>query len=398
MNQCKVILALIVLGCGWSARADAQAKPPATVAVLGIQSIEGDDALAQNLSDALRAQAKQRSNWQVLDKSVSVQQLSLAHGCNSLDNVCLTSISRSLGVAKTIYGTLKRTNRSSDYDFFLKLNIFDLDSRQIEYVLNATVPRSVLESRDLTKIASQYIVELAQRPSTGSIVVRVNEPENAEVRLDGNLVLGGDRSSEVTATVPEGRHELVVSAPGYNSFNRTIEIRRKDTTRVTVALEVQSDESDDSNHSSSEATWLGWGTLGLGAVFLGLTAYSMLRVYAIDNDADMDMYRGLPGLAGRNICGAAKDGFTGTPPNSSVDPGRVASLCDEADLLQVLQYVFLGVGVVSIGVGITLLMLDGDDGDSTEEADDDYYAKAPRLEIMPLVGRNYAVLNASLRF
>ncbi len=376
--------------------AHAQATTPTTVAVLGIQSIEGDDALAQKLSDALRASAKQHNGWQVLDKSASVQQLSLAHGCTSLDTICLASISRSLGVTKTIYGTLKRTNHSNDYDFLVKLNIFDLQSRQAEYVLSNTLPRSSLESGDLGPIASKYIAELISRPKTGTIIVQVKEPEQAEVRIDNNLVLSEGGKKEVSSTIPVGRHTLVVSAPGYNTFTRTLEVKSEEKTHVSVSLQ-ELEDTETGNSSSSEINWVGWGAIGLGAIFLGMSTYSFLRVYAIDNDADMEMYRGLSGFNGRDICSAAENGFTGNPSDPTVDVDRVASLCDESELLEVLQYVFLGAGIVSIGVGVAVLLLDDDDDNKTDNPDSEY-ASRPRLEIVPHVGRNYAMFNASLRF
>lgn len=397
MKNLTTYLGLTLIGFGTLiSSAFAQSPAPTVVAVLGIQSVEGDDTLAQQLSDALRASAKEHGGWRVLDTSASVQQLSLAHGCNSLDTACLTSISRSLGVTKIVFGSLKRTNRSTDYDFFLKLSIFDVASRQVEYTVSNTIERSVAESENLSQIAAKYMAELSSKPKLGAIVIKVQEPSNAEVRVDGNLVLSEDGNAEVTASVQPGHHQLVVAAPGYQSFTRDIDVAAGEKTRVTVSLQEQDAAAIPDDSESSEINWLGWGTIGLGAVFLGLSTYSFLRVYAIDNDADMEMYRNLPGLE-EDVCTAANSGFTGNPPDPNVDVDRVASLCDEADTLEVLQYVFLAAGIVSVGLGITLLVLDDDDESPTDEFDEEYALK-PRLELLPQVGRNYAMLNATLRF
>lgn len=398
MRKFLLFMSLALSGLGaLSSSAYAQGPTPTVVAVLGIQSVEGDDALAQQLSEALRTSAKERNTWRVLDTSASVQQLSLAHGCNSLDATCLTSISRSLGVTKIVFGTLKRTNRSTDYDFFLKLSIFDLASRQIDYTVNNTVERSVADSGNFNQIAAKSMMELSERPKLGAIIIQVQEPANAEVRVDGNLVLSEDGNAEVTANVPPGRHQLVVAAPGYTTFNRALEVEAGEKTRVTVSLQEQDTAASEDDSESSEVNWLGWGAIGLGAVFLGLSTYSFLRVYAIDNDADIEMYRNLPGLED-DVCTAANNGFTGNPPDPNVDVDRVASLCDEADMLEVLQYVFLAAGVVSVGVGITILVLDDDDDKPKDEFEEEYAALKPRLELLPKFGRNYAMLNATLRF
>jgi hypothetical protein len=68
----------------------------ASVVVLGIRSVEGDDDVANDLTEQLRGAARGMEGWSVSSTAVSVAQMSLAHGCEELDAACLTEIAQGL--------------------------------------------------------------------------------------------------------------------------------------------------------------------------------------------------------------------------------------------------------------------------------------------------------------
>ena len=63
-------LLLLTLAVGWPAAALADAS----VVVLGLRSVEGDDDLANTITEELRVAAKSVTGWAVLERSVFVGQ------------------------------------------------------------------------------------------------------------------------------------------------------------------------------------------------------------------------------------------------------------------------------------------------------------------------------------
>ncbi|QQR90537.1 MAG: PEGA domain-containing protein [Myxococcales bacterium] len=386
---------LLILG-GTVLPSKSQAKGRPQIAVLGIQSMEGDDDYAHRLSIALRSKATQVSEWNVLRLNSSIQQLSLAHGCTNTDNGCLTAIARSLGVDTIIYGILRRSNHSGDFDFLLSLQVFSLATRHIEFSINRTISPYETKSGNVDKLAAECIAQLVERPNLGSIAVEVLNTNKAEVRISGNLLLSSNGKDFTAGQTPIGKHKLVVSAPGYETLEKEIEVDSHEQTQVRVTLIKSDSSSGSSDTASSELVWLGWGSIALGGVFLGLSGYSMLRLYTIDHDADLVAYRELPGLGSQDVCQAAANGFVPSGNASEIDVQRVTSLCDEADTLEVLQYVFLGLGIAGVGAGITMLVINAQDDDHKDNSLSD--EREATFALQPSVGRNRAMLNAFIRF
>src|SRR5688572_11535939 len=82
------------------------AQADSTVVVLGVRSLDGDDALAHNVSVALRTGAQKMQGWNVSQRDVSLAQMSLAHGCDEPDARCMADIAGTLEVDRLIYGTI----------------------------------------------------------------------------------------------------------------------------------------------------------------------------------------------------------------------------------------------------------------------------------------------------
>lgn len=144
--------------------------------------------------------------------------------------------------------------------------------------------------------------------------------------------------------------------------------------------------------SSSSLDWLGWSLVGLGAAAFIADIGIWIRLNDMSGDADYTAYRErIPMAATDNICheaAAGRNWWNPSSPDTEANAVRLmnhaASLCSEASVLEVLQYVLLGTAVAAIGIGTTILILGGADSNT--------------LAIRPSLSPNRAMLLLEGRF
>lgn len=161
---------------------------------------------------------------------------------------------------------------------------------------------------------------------------------------------------------------------------------------VSLALVSQANAQEASQQRSDDAgrefdrLATGVGVLGGGVLLLGAFAYTALRLEAIEDDPTLLRFRAFVPST-HDACAAARDGLNwGAPPAVMTE---AASLCQEADTLEVAQYVFLIGGLVAGSIG-TLMIAD-------ELAEDDA-EPTPHVRLSPRVGPEGARLNATVTF
>lgn len=377
-----------------------------SVIVLGIRSVEGDDEFARNLTGALRRAAEQVPGLQTVDRDLSLAQIMIVVGCDEPDATCMQQVAAQLGVQRVVYGTARRTAAGANYNYAIALFSFSAATNEIDQQLTATVSRARSDIDDLRTPAREWMSVLAGQPQVGTVAVTSNV-EGAHVLVDGvelGVVANGTYSAgELTA----GGHLIEVQADGHIGFRQRVTVAIGETIPLAATLAVgegmagPGGASGDGAGGSGLSTgfWLGAGSAALGAVFVGLTAYAWVTLHSIDSDPAWLAYRdaaAAPGQPGGvdDICVPAGQGLTlGTLPGTT---GSVQSLCSTANTLEPLQYVFLGLGVVGLGVGGYLLAtsLGGDD---TERAPD-AAPVAGTVALRPVFGLHQGGLEARLTF
>ena len=70
-----------VLSCAIAIAASSAHADSASVTVLGVRSLDGDDQLERRVSHALRNGVQRIEGYRVSDREISLAQMSLAHGC-----------------------------------------------------------------------------------------------------------------------------------------------------------------------------------------------------------------------------------------------------------------------------------------------------------------------------
>jgi TolB-like protein len=376
-----------------------------SVIVLGVRSAEGDDEFARNLTGALRRAAEQVPGLQIVDRDVSLAQIMIVMGCDDPDAACMQQVATQLGVQRVVYGTTRRTTATTNYNYAIALFSFSAATNEIDQQLTATVTRARSDIDDLRAPARDWMSVLAGLPQVGSVTVTSNV-EGAQVLVDGaelGVVAGG---TFVAGDLTAGGHLVEVQAEGHTGFRQRVTV----VIGETVPLEANLPEGDgiigpdappggETGSSFNLGLWAGVGSAVLGAVFVGLTAYAWAELDSVNSDPSWLAYRdaaAAPGQPGgvEDICVPAGQGvhYDGTPAGT---PAIVKSLCGTADTMEVLQYVFLTLGVVGLGAGAFLIATSGGGDD---DASGDVAPTAGTVSLRPVFGTNHGGFEARLTF
>lgn len=327
--------------------------------VLGVRSLEGDDAFANGLSSALRGQAAKIPDWKVSDRAVSITQMGLAYGCEEPDVKCLTEIAAGIDADLLIYGTVRRTGVGERYNFMVILSLFNRQMLAIENtVVEATVPPD-LEDKAISSVAAKLIANLvgthrSSRP--GSILLRVNLMQ-ASVRLDGEpagVTVDGELKVKEVAS---GKHQLEVVQTGYQPFRREVAVPEGGQVAVRgtlVPIESQLEsgaKSTGAGNSRTSLTWLGVTLVGVGAVSVVGMAVSWAVIKDVDDNAAFQAYRQ---QVGEKVNGTESSDVCEQADRDNV--GEITKLCRRASLFETLQYVFLGTAIAG-GVAGTYILI-----------------------------------------
>lgn len=386
----------------------------ASVVVLGIRSVEGDDDVANDLTEQLRGAARGVEGWTVSSTAVSVAQMSLAHGCEELDAACLTEIAQGLQADRLIYGVVRRTSAREDFDFVVTLNLFDTGTREISRTVTDTIPKSQVDFQSLSAHADRLVGRLSSTASGSAIEIRANVVD-ADVQINGQHVGTTHEGGLRLQGLRPGQYRIEIRKPGYAPHVSTVTMVDGADTSISAVLaalagtepdrETSSPSSPAHAQSGGGIEWLGWTFLSVGALSLIGSGTSLIVVASINQndlfkqykdaafeDKTAKMKMGLPGS--NDACASAKGGelfVNYKAPFSPEQVARVASRCSTGETFEVLQWVFLGTAVVTTGVGLFIVL--SSDNDSSERV-----AQRSNLSLVPSLSPRSAALTATLRF
>jgi hypothetical protein len=396
-----LVLAVVL---GSSARASAA---DVSAVVLGLRSLEGDDDFANAMTEALRVAARSVSGWRLLERAVSMAQMSLAHNCDEIDAGCLSEIAKGLDAERVIFGTVRRTAARSKYDYEITVSVFNGMTHAIVGTETQIVDRAdAKQKKNLSKRAEGLIQTLAAADmSAGKLQIDVNVL-SAEVRLDGQVV-GQTQDGKLTLdTITPGAHTLEISASGHQTQTQQITVSSGEQSPLEVTLERMPEAGETAAtpeeiaatpppaKDNGSLSWLGYTLLGVGAASAIAWGGSMYVLeFNYNRNSTYQAYKNAY-YTSKDVdaCDEALSGMRPaqlTPANLNDFQGR----CRSARTFQTLQWVFLGAAVVASGVGAFVLI--SESSSSSEQA---RAAAAPRFALEPLIERRSASLQATLRF
>jgi hypothetical protein len=330
------------------------ARADVTVTVLSLSSVEGDDEFARNLSGALRNAASNVRGWIVdPDREVALSQMELTHDCSSSDSICMAQIAATLASQRVIYGSIQRSPIGTRFEFQVTLFLFDAESGEVVDRIVETIPSTSVDIDALREPAREIIERISASMRPGSI--RVVGRAGASVVIDGEAVgvipSGGTYTRE---DVDAGDHTVSVDGEA----EQTIAVAGGTEAVATFTT----GGGDDGGGGGSVLPWIGAGLLGVAAVSLGVWIYSMVRLDQLSSDANYERFRrdvGAMNPTATSVCDSAYF-------NATLDPRGVGnSTCSEGATMEILQYVFLGLAVVSAGAGTALVVVGFGEGSSS---------------------------------
>jgi hypothetical protein len=337
-----------------------------------------------------------------------MSQMSLAHGCDDIDAPCLSEIAKGLQADRLLFGTVRRTAAQSrnKYDYEVSVSIFNANTRMIGQTSTSTVPRAEAKAKKLDSRAEPIIAKLAAADTgSGTLSVQVNVA-NAEVKLD-NQVVGTTRDKSLLLEgLKEGEHTLQITAIGHLTHEQKILIASGQRTEIKVSLEpvpeptpetapIAALEPTEEESGGSNLSWLGYTLIGVGAASLAGWGVSMYLVNDTNKDRTFVAYKNAFPQTTDDVCDLADSNNTAGGAVSAAQLSDVKSLCSRGRTFNMLQWVFLGAGVLTASVGTFIVV-------SESGAAEEQTAKARRrtqaLTFMPEVGRGTLALHTQLRF
>jgi len=400
------VLALVVWSAGFAPQASAE---DANTVVLGLRSVEGDDEAANNLTNALRAAARQVQGWKVVERAVSMSQMSLAHGCDDIDAPCLSEIAKGLQADRLLFGTVRRTAppgaAKNKYDFEISVSLFNSTTRMIGSTETAVIPRAdTKQPKVLATRAEPIIAKLsAADAGSGILAVHVNVP-SAEVRLDGQVVGQTRDRSLVLEGLKEGDHRLEITAIGHLSHSQQVMVASGQRTELRINLEPVPEpepepapalalSTEEETESSGSIAWLGYTLIGVGVASLAGWGVSMYMVGETNDDPTFVAYKDAFPETADDVCDLADGNDNARGQISAMQLSEVKSLCSRGRTFNLLQWVFLGAGVLSAGVGTFVLVSESGSEEQTQAK-----VERPVLTLSPQFGQRSFELQTTLKF
>ena len=209
------------------------ARAEHAVAVLGVEPIDVPEALAQQLTDALRQRAAATGGLRVI-QGKDLIEIKMVFGCDGETPACLAQAGKSLGADKLLYGTLKKTNQKGK-DLILGLKLLDVKSASVEKFINEPITKRELAAGSVNASASRWFAQLVEVESKPTLTV-TSEPPNAAVAVDGQQM---GRTPVTLRELSPGTHTIAVSANGKQTATRSVELRSGGTHEVVVTLEPE---------------------------------------------------------------------------------------------------------------------------------------------------------------
>jgi len=203
-----------------------------SMAVLGVEPIEVPEALAQQLTDALRQRAAGTAGVRAV-QGKDLIEIKMVFGCDQEQPGCMAQAGRTLGADKLLYGTLKKARGANQVAVSLKL--LDVKSGAVERTVGETVPKRELSAGGVHAAASKWFAELVQVEARPILTV-TSDPGGAAVAVDGNPA---GRTPLTLRDLAPGAHTIAVSASGRVTQTRTVELRAGGASEVAVTLEAE---------------------------------------------------------------------------------------------------------------------------------------------------------------
>ena len=358
------------------------------VTVLGLRSLEGDEALAERVTGFLREFITGRELDTVSERSQTLEQmLLLTENCGEdVDTPCMREIADLLGADEVVYGFIARMpGAEGRFTYAIDVRRYSVSSRRDVQSASGALEPNRQGTANLQILANTLLDKLWDRQAETTLIVQSNQPD-AAVYIDGDLV--GRTSAEPLwlGGVSSGEHEVLVEKDGFDPWERLVDVvdgqyrllEAPLTSDGGTTVAVGPDPDDPGNGGGTVVTpppggdetggddiwsdwhlWAGMGSIVAGIGLAGGGLGFSLGISDMQDDPQFVNYRRAHPTS-PDVCQDA---------SSDPDAAYIRDICDSASTYQIVQFVMYGLGAAAAGVGIYFLVAadwegEGDDGGS----------------------------------
>jgi hypothetical protein len=207
----------------------------ATIAVLGVEPIDVPDALAHQVTDALRQRAAATAGIKVL-QGKDLVEIKMVFGCDGEAPACMAQAGRSLGADKLLFGSLKKAGgKNKDSSVVVALKLLDVKTQVVEKFVNETVNKREIAAGNVSGSAGKWFAALVEVDVRPTLTV-TSDPVNAAVAIDGQPM---GRTPITLRDLTAGAHTIAISHSGRITATRTVELRPGGTHEIAVSLDPE---------------------------------------------------------------------------------------------------------------------------------------------------------------
>jgi hypothetical protein len=357
MTLALTVVTLGAVSPSMVAQAAAASGSSTAVAVLGLEAVDVPDAIALEITEALRQKVASTPGFQLV-QGKDLVEIKLVFGCSDEAATCMAQAGTTLGAAKLIFGNVRRVGA----EYMVALKSVDVSKAAVEGATSDTIPLKRAEPTVFHARTARWIAKLTGRETTGSLEVRANVT-GAAITLDGVAVGLTDSSPVSVADVAPGRHQIAAEKQGYATSRQDFTLAAGQNLPLGLTLTVVSVSvgapananleptvvrrtSDDSAPPGSTAgapvnlARVGFWTALVGAATSAALAFKFGHdVTQINQDLDPLRRYDCGSRSPTGLCNKS-----GEPANglSLAEKGTVASKTDDGNRAQTLQWVFVG--------------------------------------------------------
>jgi len=385
----------LLVACGLFVGLSAATTASADVTVLGLRSLDGDEALAENLTRYVRTFIASRAIGTVSSQTQTLEQMILISDCpEDVDARCLREMADALGAEEIIYGFLTRMPGEDEtrYTYTVDIRRYVAAHPRDEKKAQVNFESNRQGTANLQILVNALLDTLYDRQAGTSLIVQSNEP-GATVLVDGRSV--GRTGAEplwITDVAP-GSHLVRIEKEGFDAWERELDVVAHEyrlleaplsETETHVAVtppppvgetnppptgegegegegEPEPEQPEGPSYWDDWRTIAGWSTLGGGIVFAGVGLAFTVSIAGINDDSGFAEFRAQTPV-GVDACDRA----------DSVGRSDIVDLCDSGSTYTILQFVMYGLAAGAIGTGAYFLIanvLDDESSESEPEAE-----------------------------
>ena len=343
----------------------------APLAVLGLEATDGAPAaVANSITDALKQRVSAAKGFKLMPGK-DLMEVKLVFSCPDEAPSCMAQAAKSLGADKLIFGSVKKAADG----YLVTLKMLDASKGRVDAWVAEQIARTQATGPGLRGPVQKWFATLSGSGTSGGIRIS-SDVVGASVLLD-NLPVGVTTEDPLElGSITTGKHEIVISKPGYEPIRRNVDVIAGETANVratmdavgagtapgpvdaTASQDTPGPEAAGSSDDRSGLKIATWSALGAGVVALALGVKFSLDVKSYDSDLDpfrrytLDREDCVERVGERDVPVCTADGDI--QPLTSGEVNTVKKIQDDAKSPEMLQYVFYGTGAVLVGAGIYL--------------------------------------------